>query len=143
MNDDTRNLLRECSAGCKMAADSISQTISKVGDEEFKKLLRNYYGKHVSLGQSCSDILVSCGKDDKDAPVIAKAMSNVKTEVRFAFSGKTSTAAKLMMDGCTMGMKSVGEYLNKYTNADEASKGIANDIIGVEKDFTESLMKWL
>ena len=143
MNDDTRELLRECSAGCKMAADSISQTISKVGDEKFKKLLRNYYGKHVSIGQSCSDLLIASGEADKDAPVMAKTMSSVKTEVKFAFSGKSSTAAKLMMDGCAMGMKSVGEYLNRYTDADETSKGLANDIIGVEKDFNESLMKWL
>ena len=143
MNDDTRDLLRECSAGCKMAADSISQTIGKMNDEKFKKLLRNYYGKHVSLGQSCSEILRASGSADKEAPMMAKAMSNIKTEMRLTFSGRPSTAAKLMMDGCTMGMKSVGEYLNKYKSADEVSRGIANDIIGVEKDFNEQLMAWL
>lgn len=142
-NEDTVNLLRECSSGCKLAADSISGALGKTNDVEFNKVLQNYYGRHMSITADCGKLLNQYGCPDKDAQLMAKAMSKVKTEIKMSFSDNASTAAKLMIDGCSMGIKSVGGYLNKYKNANTISKNLANDILDCEKQFTSELVKFL
>ncbi len=143
MEDDTVKLLRECSSGCKMAMDSISRTLSKTDDAALKKVLQNYYGRHVTLGDECKEMLASCGEPDRDVVKIAKVMSDVKTEFEFMIRDKPATAAKLMIDGCAMGIKSVGRYMNEYCAASEDSKELANRIIECEKDFSDAMIPFL
>ncbi|MEE1014092.1 MAG: hypothetical protein U0L92_07295 [Clostridia bacterium] len=53
------------------------------------------------------------------------------------------TIADIMIDGCNMGVKSLHRYLNKYQAADETSKGIAKDLIDLERRLTRELCIYL
>lgn len=46
MESQTRNLLRECSTGCKMAINSFNQMRDYVEDEKLKELMNTYDKKH-------------------------------------------------------------------------------------------------
>lgn len=41
MNDDTKNLLKECNAGTKMAVQTLDQLLPSVHDPDFKDSLEN------------------------------------------------------------------------------------------------------
>ena len=48
-----------------------------------------------------------------------------------------------MTDGCNMGVKSLHRYLNQYRVADEASKGVARRLIGLEERLTAGIRQYL
>ena len=59
------------------------------------------------------------------------------------FNGDNHQAAKLMMDGCNMGIQSVCEYENKYESASKESKDTAHELVKIEKDFMEKMERFL
>lgn len=71
---------------------------------------------------------------------MASAMSWITTEMMMTFNGDNHQAAKLMMDGCNMGIQSVCEYENKY---ESASKDTAHELVKIEKDFMEKMERFL
>ena len=54
MEDHTRELLKECSSGCKMAINSINQMREFVTDEKLKCVLDQYDKKHKELEETTS-----------------------------------------------------------------------------------------
>ena len=54
-----------------------------------------------------------------------------------------SQIAKVLMDGCNMGIQSLSEYRNEYTGASEEAKKIAEKLISLEEDFMSGLKKFL
>ena len=48
-----------------------------------------------------------------------------------------------MTDGCNMGVKSLGRYLNEYQAADERSKDIAKKLIALEAQLATDLRAFL
>ena len=51
--------------------------------------------------------------------------------------------AKVLMDGCNMGIQSIGEYMNEYTGASEEAKKIAKKLVKLEENFMSDLKKFL
>ncbi len=96
MNNQTRELLQECSSGCKMAIRSIDQIT---------------------------------------------AWTNI--ELKMLVDADSHQIAKVMMDGCNMGIQSASEYKNKYTEASDESISIANRLIGIEERFMEELRGYM
>ena len=52
-------------------------------------------------------------------------------------------AAKILMDGCNMGIQSLSEYINKYKAASKESISIAKSLIKTEEDFMCDLKKFI
>ena len=55
---------------------------------------------------------------------MARLMSWMKINIRLLESPKDKTIAKLMLEGCNMGISQLSEYLNTYTKADDRSREI-------------------
>ena len=51
----------------------------------------------------------------------------------------SSQIAKIMMDGCNMGIQAISEKINAYPSASEKSKKIARKLIQIEEDFMEEM----
>ena len=51
--------------------------------------------------------------------------------------------AKLMMDGCNMGIQSVSEYLNKYAGASKEAVAKAKELIKIEEDFMKEMKEYV
>ena len=143
IEQDTIKLLRECDAGVKMGISSIDDVLKYVKDENLKSLLEENKIEHEDLDRDLQDLLDKYGDDGKDPAAIAKGMSWIKTNVKLAVNDSDATVADLITDGCNMGVKSLGRYLNEYKAADEESKDIAKRLINLEEQLAVDIRKFL
>lgn len=143
LNTDTVALLKECNAGTKMATSSIEQISAYVTTPELKELLHKYNADHIELGEKCHELLNNAGKEEKDPHPMAKAMSWFTSEVKLSMNGDEKKAAGILMEGCSMGIKSLSEYLNKYSGADDTAKRICEKIRKLEENMQEKLQAYV
>jgi len=143
IEQDTIKLLRECDAGVKMGISSIDDVIESVYDPKLSSLLSNSKKDHEKIDEKIQKLLDEYHDDGKEPAKIAKGMSWIKTNVKMAMDESDQTIADLMTDGCNMGVKSLNKYLNKYEGADEKSKNITKDLIGIEKQLAEDICCFL
>ena len=143
INNDTIRLLRECDAGIKMGVSSINDVIDDVRDTNFKQLLIDSRNEHEKLCNDVKQKLDKYGDEGKDPNVMAKGMSWVKTNVMLAADKSDSTVADLITDGCNMGVKSLGRYLNQYKAADEESKDITKRLMNIEERLATDIREYL
>ena len=143
INQDTIRLLRECDAGIKMGVSSINDVLDDVKDGNFKDLLVDSRNEHERLCNDVKQKLDKYGDEGKDPNIMAKSMSWIKTNVMMAADKSDKTVADLMTDGCNMGVKSLGKYLNQYKAADEESKDIAKRLINIEERLACDIREYL
>lgn len=140
---DTVRLLRECDAGVKMGISSIDDVVPFVKNADLKEKLQCCKGEHVRLEREIDGALGRFGDEGKEPAVMAKGMSWMKTNVMLALNESDETISDLMTDGCNMGVKSLGKYLNKYKAADESSKNIAKKLISIEENLVADIRQYL
>ena len=131
MASQTVELLKECNSGCKMAINSMDQILDYVKNEKQLELIHSY------------EQLMLNGEKEAEPGLMASAMSWISTEMKMAMKGSDSQAAKIMMDGCNMGIQSVAEYLNKYIGASKESKELARELLKVEESFMKEMKQFL
>ena len=140
---DTVKLLRECDAGIKMGISSIEEVLNHVTSREMKTKLDTCKREHDKLKTQCHDLLNAFGDEGKNPNPMAKSMSWIKTNTMMAFDENDARIADLMTDGCNMGVKSLGRYLNQYKAADERSKDVAKRLIHLEAQLAADLQQYL
>lgn len=143
MEDATVALLKEVNSGCKSATNSMEQVLPYVSDNSLKTLIEKYNNKHIDIGDRCHVMLNELDKDEKDPHPMAKAFSWMSTEVKLMMNDDRKKIAGLMVDGCEMGIKSVSGYINQYDGASKDVVDLANELVKVEKDFMEDLLKYV
>lgn len=143
IEQDTIRLLRECDAGIKMGVDSIEEVLDYVKDEKLRKELSECRVQHERLKVEIQELLNRYRDDGKDPNPMAKSMSWIKTNVKLAMNESDKTIADLMTDGCNMGVKSLGRYLNQYQAADEKTKDIAKRLIQLEEKLASDIRGYL
>lgn len=139
MQEHTIALLKECDAGIKMATNTIEDVRERIKDPGFCAMVMDYDKKHIKLGEECHTMLNQYEKDEKDPHPLAKLMGEIKS----AMYEDEDKIAELLTDGCNMGMKSVGKYLNQYMQASEESIALARKLIKMEQHFMEDLRAYL
>ncbi|RGO26845.1 hypothetical protein DXB23_05055 [Dorea sp. OM02-2LB] len=143
MSEDTIKLLKECDAGCKMATDSIAQVEKYAEKEALKKLLDQYQKKHEKLKEEITEQLQKFQKEEQEPDKLASAFAWITTEMKLLMKDNSHQIAKIMMDGCNMGIQSVSEYLNQYPQASQESKSLAKKLVETEEMFMKELKKFL
>ncbi|MBQ6873438.1 MAG: hypothetical protein IJO24_03955 [Clostridia bacterium] len=144
VESDTIKLLRECNAGVKMGVSSIEEVLPKVKNEKLKELLLDNKLKHEDIGGRTSQILLDYSDEGKEPNPMAKGMSWIKTNFKTAMADDIDkTVAKLITEGCDMGVNSLCEYLNKYKAAEEKVKDLTKELVRLEEDLTHSLREFL
>lgn len=142
-NEDTVHLLRECDAGIKMGVSSIDEVMPAAKSEKLRQKLCEFKTEHETLKGETETELVKLGADMKEPGIMAKSMSVMKTGMKTAMESSDRTVADLMTDGCNMGIKTLNRYLNRYTGADNTSRGIAVRLIDLEKRMTQEMAQYL
>ncbi|MBR1763625.1 MAG: hypothetical protein IJ731_09740 [Eubacterium sp.] len=140
---DTVKLLRECDAGIKMGISSIEDVVSDVKDRNFREMLNECKRRHEALSIEVGALLDEHSDLGKNPNPMAKSMSFIKTNVKMLAKPTDETIADLMTDGCNMGVKSLGRYLNQYKSADQKSKDIAKNLISLEDRLANDLREYL
>ena len=143
IEQDTIKLLRECDAGIRMGVSAIDEVLDYTKDEQLKKTLSTCKDEHNELQEEINGLLDRYHDDGKEPNPIAKGMSWMKTNVKLIMSESDETIADLITDGCNMGVKSLGRYLNQYKAADETSKDITKRLIVLEDSLAKDLRQYL
>ena len=143
VEQDTIKLLRECDAGVQMGITSIEDVLDKVDSRELERILTDCKEKHEDLDREIQGALDRFGDDEKAPNPMAQGMSWIKTNMMLAMNESDHTVADLMTDGCNMGVKSLGKYLNQYEAADETSKDITKRLIHLEAQLASDIRPFL
>lgn len=143
MNKNTISLLKACNQGCKYATNSMEQLYPHIRDDKFKQVIDEYNGKHIKLGDQCHEMLNKYGADERDPKPLATAFSKMSIDMKMLNDDSTQKIAEIMLDGCHMGIKSVGQYMNKYTDAAPESRKLAKEIIDVEQNYMKDLLGYI
>lgn len=143
IEQDTIRLLRECDAGIQMGVSAIDDVLERVQAPDMYRRLSACKRAHESLKTEINVMLADCRDDGKAPNPLAQGMSWLKTNAAMAMNGSDQTIASLMTDGCNMGVKSLGRYLNQYEAASEDSKDITKRLIGLEQKLSDDLREYL
>lgn len=143
MDEQTRKLLEECSIGCKMAVNSLDQITGYIKDSDLKKLVENYISRHKDLEVEAVKALQDSGNDAKDPGALSSAFAWFTTEMKLTFNDDNTRIAKLLMDGCNMGIQTLGERMNTLNQADSGALALARKIIKAEQDLMKELQAYL
>ncbi len=143
IEQDTIKLLRECDAGIKMGVSSIDEVLDYVRDDTFRKSLTDCRNEHEKLKGEIQTRLDEFHDEGKEPNPMARSMSWIKTNVKLVMNESDGTIADLMTDGCNMGVKSLGRYLNQYQAADEKSKDITKRLIRLEEKLAADIRFFL
>lgn len=140
---DTIELLKELDSGCHMAMNSIHQLQNFELRKELSDTLEKYRKKHHQLQEEVAAMLAEQGEDGKMPGTMASAMSWTTTEFKMMMHDTNTQTAKLMMDGCNMGIQTIGEKMTKYAAADQKAKDLAHKLIKIEEDFAHEVKEFL
>jgi len=143
IEQDTIRLLRECDAGIKMGVASIDDVLENVRDKRLYTLLHTCKADHEKLKEELQAALDRFHEDGKEPNIMAKTMSAFKTNLELAVNPTDAAIADLMTDGCNMGVKSLGKYLNQYKAADESAKDICKKLIALEDQLIRDIRIYL
>lgn len=143
IEQDTIKLLRECDAGIKMGIASIDDVLDYVYAEKLKEKLIRCKAGHEALQKEIQSMLDTYHDEGKDPNPMAKGMSWIETRMKLAMNESDHTIADLMTDGCNMGVKSLGRYLNQYKAASEEAKDITKRLIALEDQLSVELRGYL
>src|SRR5574344_2009338 len=142
-DNDTIRLLKECNAGIKMAVKSFDEVLPRILDQKMKETIEDSKQAHEKIGDKTHELLIEFHDTEKEPNPIAEAMSWLKINTNCMLDRSEKEIAKLMIDGCNTGIKSISEYLNKYKAADEKIKNMVEDLIKLEQKLMDELRFYL
>ena len=93
--------------------------------------------------QNGHQMLMEDGSKEKEPGMMASAFSKMTTEMKLMMKDDSSQVAKLVMDGCNMGIQTLGGYINEYKNASGQSMNLARDIVRTEESLMKDVQKFL
>ena len=108
-----------------MALESMDDIREHTDDKQLRELIDKYYDEHTGLSVDCRDMLDKAGADIKEPGVFAKMAAKLQTAMKMAVNDDQSQAAKLLTEGCNMGIETISGSLNEYRDADPKSVAIA------------------
>lgn len=143
MNGDTFELLKEVSSGSIMGMNSIEQVSEYVENIRLLKVLEKYRDKHSETLRQVADLLRGEGKEPEKPGKMASMMSWITAEMKLMMKDDSTQVAKLMMDGCNMGIQTITEKIHEYKNAENEAVKIAESLVRLEEEFHKELKKFL
>lgn len=141
--DDTCKLLEEVDSGCKMAINSMNRITSYEMDQKLAHMIDSYKYKHMELQKQAAQMLQENGRPEKEPGMMAATMASMTTNVKMFWKDDKNQVAKIMMDGCNMGIQSIAEQINKCKQASKESIGLAKNLIQTEENLMCDLKQFL
>ena len=141
--EQSLRLLKECSSGCKMALNSINQILEYTEDEMLEHIILEAKDEHERLEKKAGDLLRKAGAHEKEPGMAASVFAHIKADMKIMMNGGNCQIAKLLMDGCNMGIQSISESRNENPEASAEVSELAAKLIRCEEDFMKKLRKFL
>lgn len=126
-----------------MAISSMNQVKESIQEEKLLKVIDEYDKKHRKLEDKISILLNESENAEKEPKKMAEVYSWVSTEMKLMIRDDSHEIAKIMMNGCNMGIQSLSRYINEYGNASAESLSIAKELVKAEEEFMKELKQFL
>ena len=143
MEEETINLLAEFSKGSKIGTVRIEQVKGYVTDEDLWNVIEKYDGKYKELDDEIAGLLNEEGRPEQEPGKMASVFSWITTEMKLMIKDDSQQIAKLMMDGCNMGIQSISEAVNDNPEASRESKAAAKRLVKELENFMKDLKPFL
>ena len=131
MDTSTYEILKECNSGCRMAVNSIEQLVVYLKNQELQELFSKY---KEDYGET---------EEEKISEKAAETFAWISAEVKMMFNDDTSKIAEMMIDGANMGIKSITEKLNRYSEAEKESISLAKKFEKTCEKLIQDMKKYL
>ena len=141
--NQTLSLLTECCTGCKYGTNNLEQVRRYAKDEGMRDLISTYNRKHVAYGDTLNEELRALGGHEEDPNPLARGMAKLTNSFKLTVNPDTSHVAKVLFDGCAMGVESLAKYRNRYPQASDRAREMASDLITIEMDMMRDLLAYL
>jgi hypothetical protein len=141
--NDTVKLMKEACQGCKYAAESIKIARGYAKNRELGLILDNYTKDHELLQSRLSKKIKERGADEYSHPKMGAAMTKLHTNVSLTMNPSPSNIAKLMINGCNMGIKTLSKKRNESRFADKEARALINELIATEQQMASELLRFL
>lgn len=142
-DNDTRALLRECSAGSRMAIGSIDGMISAVENDKLRGLLNDCRRDHQRTCDEADGLLRRFGEDGSTPPHMARAMAWMKVNLKVNGESADANAASIAYDGCSSGIRTLSKCINENPGAGAEAMELADEIMRCERQTMEDVRKFL
>lgn len=83
------------------------------------------------------------GRPEQEPGKMASVFSWITTEMKLMIKDDSQQIAKLMMDGCNMGIQSISEAVNDNPEASRESKAAAKRLVKELENFMKDLKPFL
>lgn len=143
MEDQTVQLLDKCSSGCRMALNSIDQIEDYVRDKSLGTVIESYKKQHQRLENETNGLLAEHGESGKEPGAMAKTFSWLSTEMKLMLKDDEKEIAKIIMDGCNMGVQTLSGAINQYGDASAESIALAKSLVRTDEAFMDDLKQFL
>lgn len=143
MKEHTVKLLEEINKGCLMAGNSFHQLERYEMRDELAQILDKYRDEHEKIQTEAEHLLEKLGEEKKKPHPLTEAMSWISTEMKMMMKDCDTQIAKLMMDGCNMGIQTIGQKINEFSDADQEAERLGKELIKLEQKFMDELKAFL
>jgi hypothetical protein len=142
MNQNTE-FLNYIYQNAQMGITTIEQLIPKVEDPSFSKELKSQLNEYTNIHREAADQLHKNGQSEKEIPKMAEVGSAMSIGMKTLTDHSPSHISEMMLKGSMMGIIDVTKNLQKYDNASNETKGLANKLLKTEQHNVEQLKRYL
>ena len=126
-----------------MALNSMDRLKDFLMNAELEQTLTTYKDQHKKLEEESSKQLKEMGESEQQPDKIASAFSWITTEMKLMIKDDSAQIAKILMNGCNMGIQSISECMNKCPDASHDSISLAKKLVKCEEKMMEDMKKYL
>ena len=141
--NDTVKLMKEACQGCKYATESIKIARGYTKNGELGLILDNYTKDHELLQSRLGKKIRERGADEYSHPKMGAAMTKLHTNMILTMNSAPSNVAKLMINGCHMGIKALSKKKNESRFADKEARALTDEVIATEQKMASDLLRFL
>ena len=143
MDKDTLSLLGDCTAGIHMAVSAMDEILPNVKNRALRRTIQDGVRHHHALRDQTLELLTRMGGTEKYPGPMARSMTRLRTGARMTLGGDDTTAAYLVADGCDAGVRALCRSRNRYANADQEAKFLAEQLIRCQEALSAGLRPYL
>lgn len=140
---ETISILKECDAGVKMALASLDDVWEHVQHSELRAILNTTRAQHQMVSREIQSLLEEYGGREKDPNPVARKMSAVMTKTKLGMDKSDAACARLLLEGCDMGVQSLHRYLNRCRGAEVPARALCRTAVAIEEQLSRDLRAFL
>ena len=110
---------------------------------ELRAILNTTRAQHQAVGREVQQLLDEYGGKEKDPNPVARKMSAVMTRTKLGVEKSDAACARVIAEGCDMGVQSLHRYLNRYRGAEVPARAACRTLVAIEEQLGRDMRQFL